>query len=394
MTQGWERKRLADVVEIVSGQVDPTLQPYCDAPHVGGENIESGSGRIIDVKSTKQLGLRSGKYWFGREDVLYSKIRPNLNKVALPAFDGICSADIYPLRPSTGKMSREFLAHLLRSKGFLGYAEKHSNRTNIPKLNRESLLAYETVVPPLAEQRRIAAILDQAEALRAKRCHTLAKLDTLTQSLFFDLFGDPATNPKGWPTTRLGEIGNAQGGLQLSASRSHLPREVPYLRVANVYRDALDLREIKTFRATDAEVDRTLLVVDDLLIVEGHGNPDEIGRCALWDGSLTECSHQNHLIRVRLDRGQVHPVFVTRYLNSAGGRRDLLRAGKTTSGLNTISVSNVRDARLFVPPLPLQREFAAQVSAVERLKASQRASLTKLDALFASLQHRAFRGEL
>jgi type I restriction enzyme, S subunit len=286
------------------------------------------------------------------------------------------------------------LAHLLRSKGFLGYAEKHSNRTNIPKLNRESLLAYETVVPPLAEQRRIAAILDQAEALRAKRCHTLAKLDTLTQSLFFDLFGDPATNPKGWPTTRLGEIGNAQGGLQLSASRSHLPREVPYLRVANVYRDALDLREIKTFRATDAEVDRTLLVVDDLLIVEGHGNPDEIGRCALWDGSLTECSHQNHLIRVRLDRGQVHPVFVTRYLNSAGGRRDLLRAGKTTSGLNTISVSNVRDARLFVPPLPLQREFAAQVSAVERLKASQRASLTKLDALFASLQHCAFRGEL
>ena len=72
----------------------------------------------------------------------------------------------------------------------------------------------------------------------------------------------------------------------------------------------------------------------------------------------------------------------------------MLRAGKTTSGLNTISVSNVRDARLFVPPIPLQREFAAQVSAVERLKASQRASLAKLDALFASLQHRAFRGEL
>ena len=206
MTRGWERKRLADVVEIVSGQVDPTAQPYCDAPHIGGENIESGSGRIINVRSAKELGLQSGKYWFSREYVLYSKIRPNLNKVALPAFDGICSADIYPLRPCTGTMSREFLAHLLRSKEFLGYAEKYSNRTNIPKLNRESLLAYETVIPPLVEQQRIAAILDQAEALQAKRRHALAQLDTLTQSLFLDLFGDPATNTKRWSTVFLRDL--------------------------------------------------------------------------------------------------------------------------------------------------------------------------------------------
>jgi type I restriction enzyme, S subunit len=318
--------------------------------------------------------------------------RTSVGKVGIAGTELCFSQDITALTPDPQKLDTAYLVQFLRTQEV--YFERLARGATIKGITREIIERLEIPLPPLAEQQRIAAILGQAEALQGKRRHALAQLDILIQSLFLDLFGDPATNPKGWPTTRLGEVGDAQGGLQLSTSRSHLPREVPYLRVANVYRDALDLREIKTFRATDAEVARTLLVVDDLLIVEGHGNPDEIGRCALWDGSITECSHQNHLIRVRLDRGQVHPVFVSRYLNSAGGRRDLLRAGKTTSGLNTISVSNVRDARLFVPPLPLQREFAAQVSAVERLKASQRVSLTKLDALFASLQHRAFRGEL
>jgi type I restriction enzyme S subunit len=318
--------------------------------------------------------------------------RTSVGKVGIAGTELCFSQDITALTPDPQKLDTAYLVQFLRTQEV--YFERLARGATIKGITREIIERLEIPLPPLAEQQRIAAILGQAEALQGKRRHALAQLDILIQSLFLDLFGDPATNPKGWPTTRLGEVGDAQGGLQLSTSRSHLPREVPYLRVANVYRDALDLREIKTFRATDAEVARTLLVVDDLLIVEGHGNPDEIGRCALWDGSITECSHQNHLIRVRLDRGQVHPVFVSRYLNSAGGRRDLLRAGKTTSGLNTISVSNVRDARLFVPPLPLQREFAAQVSAVEWLKTAQRASLAKLDALFASLQHRAFRGEL
>lgn len=387
-------RRLGDILDIASGQVDPTVPPYSDMPHVGGEDIETDTGRILDSSTARELGLISGKYLFGKSDILYSKIRPNLNKVAVPSFEGICSADIYPLRPRPAILCREFLAHLLRSNDFLTYTRKHSSRTNIPKLNREGLLSYEVLLPPLAEQRRIAEVLDRAEALRAKRRAALAQLDSLTQALFLDLFGDAATNPKRWRVSLLGDASDVQGGLQISSARKPYPTEVPYLRVANVHRGSLDLTEIKTLRATDAEILRTALMQGDLLVVEGHGNPDEIGRAALWDGSIARCVHQNHIIRVRLDGAKLLPGYACEYLNSPGGRRHLLRAGKTTSGLNTISVSEVRAAPVAVPPLSLQQEFVRRVSGVEKLRVAHRASLAEMDALFASLQHRAFRGEL
>ncbi len=208
------------------------------------------------------------------------------------------------------------------------------------------------------------------------------------------MFGDPSKNPKGWKKVDLGLVGSVQGGLQVSASRSSLPCEISYLRVANVYRDALNLSEIKTIKATESEIKRTLLQTNDILIVEGHGNANEIGRCALWDGSIENCIHQNHLIRLRCDFNQVHPMFVSRYMNSEWGRRDLLKAAKTTSGLNTISISNVRAVQLQLPPLSLQQEFAQRIEAIEHQKSQHRESLAQLDKLLASLQHRAFRGEL
>jgi type I restriction enzyme S subunit len=211
----------------------------------------------------------------------------------------------------------------------------------VPGLNREDAYRQRLLLPPLPEQRRIAEILDKADALRAKRRAALAQLDTLTQSIFLDMFGDPATNSKGWSILRIGDVADVQGGLQVTTARKNLPRKAPYLRVANVYRGYLDLTEIKTIRATDAEIARTTLLTGDLLIVEGHGNPAEIGRGALWDGSIAGCLHQNHIIRARFAGASVVPLYACEYLNSPGGRRHLLRAGKTTSGLNTISVSEV-----------------------------------------------------
>lgn len=249
-------------------------------------------------------------------------------------------------------------------------------------------------LPPLPEQRRIAEILDKADALRTKRRAALAQLDTLTQSIFLDMFGDPATNPKGWSVRRVDEVAKVQGGLQVTRARRALPREVPYLRVANVYRGALDLREIKSIRTTDAEIARTALAKDDLLIVEGHGNPQEIGRGALWDGSIPICVHQNHLIRVRFDLDKIAPQYACTYLNSPAGRAHLLRAGKTTSGLNTISASEVRSTPIALPSIDLQRQFAHRVEIIKGTNAAQRVSLAALDALFVSLQHRAFSGEL
>ena len=308
----------------------------------------------------------------------------------------LLSDKLLKLIPDEKVVDRRYLVRALRSSAAASHFTQSAGGSSgsMTNITQGDIRSAPIRLPPLPEQRRIAAILDQADALRAKRWEALAQLDSLTQSIFIEMFGDSFANPFGWPLVDTGKLANVQGGLQVTSARKDLPREVPYLRVANVHRGHLLLDEIKLIRATPAEVLRTSLRDNDLLVVEGHGNPSEIGRAALWNGHITECVHQNHLIRVRFDMSIVVPAYACEYLNSAGGRRHLLRAGKTTSGLNTISVSNVRDAPVALPPLALQQTFATRIQAVEALKATHRAALAELDALFASLQHRAFAGQL
>ena len=299
------------------------------------------------------------------------------------------------LRSDPEKLDGSYLArwlHTLFQAGkFKGLCKQWVNQATV---SRDSLLALEIPLPPLHEQRRIADILDKADALRTKRREALTQLDRLAQSIFVQMFGDPLTNPKRWPMVEIGAVADVQGGLQVTAARSRLPVEVPYLRVANVYRGRLDMREVKTIRATKSEVGRTRLLPNDMLVVEGHGNPEEVGRAALWNGEVENCVHQNHLIRVRFDSARMAPAFACAYVNSAGGRQHLLRAGKTTSGLNTISVSNVRAVPIPLPSLAAQKTYEERVAEVGRLKRVQRDAELDVDALFAAVQHRAFRGEV
>ncbi|MFG6104863.1 restriction endonuclease subunit S [Leptothoe sp. EHU-05/26/07-4] len=207
-------------------------------------------------------------------------------------------------------------------------------------LTTHQIAAIDLPLLPLEEQRRIATILDKADAVRRKRQEAVRLTEELLRSQFLEMFGDPVNNPKGWEVLPLGEISKVQGGLQVTSKRKPNPLEVPYLRVANVYRDRLVLDEIKMIRVTPSEIKRTQLEKGDLLIVEGHGNSEEIGRSSVWDGSISNCTHQNHLIRVRVNPTKAEPNYVSAFLNSSGGRRQLKRFGKTTSGLNTISASN------------------------------------------------------
>ena len=299
------------------------------------------------------------------------------------------------LRGDPSQIEARYLHHWFSSPRIQATVRSFGQQTtNISNLNVDRCLRLWLPLPPLAEQKRIAGILDAADALRAKRRQALGQLDTLRQSTFLDMFGDPVTNPLGWEVTTVEGIGSVQGGLQVTSKRRRLPIERPYLRVANVFRGFLELDELKTIRLTEAEELRTSLEYEDILIVEGHGNKEEIGRCARWDGSIVPCVHQNHLIRLRCDRSKASPLYVENYINSPGGRRSLTGTSRTTSGLNTISVSKVRRSQIQLPPLDLQHRFAAVVESIEQQKASQRAHLAELDTLFACLQSRAFRGDL
>ena len=187
----WEEKSLGQLIEIASGQVDPKQPPYCDSPQIGSENIESHSGKLVNVKSAGDKGVISGNYAFDENDILYSKIRPALNKVAAPAFTGICSADIYPIRPADGSLLRSYLFYLLLSQDFLDYAIRNSERGKIPKINRDALVTYKTLIPSPDEQQRIASCLSGLDALITAETQKLEALKTHKKGLMQQLFPSP-----------------------------------------------------------------------------------------------------------------------------------------------------------------------------------------------------------
>ena len=168
---------------------------------------------------------------------------------------------------------------------------------------------------------------------------------------------------------------------------------MPYLAVVDVQDRALNLSTVKTIEATEQEVGRYRLQKGDLLLTEG-GDPDKLGRGTLWDDELPECIHQNHVFRVRLTTDAVEPLLLEWLIGSQRGKKYFLRSAKQTTGIATINMTQLRGFPLLLPPAKLQREFVARLAAMEPIMAAQSESLSKLDAAFASLQHRAFRGEL
>ena len=267
--------------------------------------------------------------------------------------------------------------------------------TTVPIVNKSRFSELRIPVPPLEDQRRIAAILDQAETLRTQRRQALAHLDTLTQSLFLDMFGDPVANDRGWPDSlTLGEVADIAAGVTKGRNlEGKVTRELPYLAVANVQDKSLRLDGIKSIDATEDEIQRYRLRKNDLLLTEG-GDPDKLGRGTLWNDELPECIHQNHIFRVRLTTELLTPLFLNWLVGSPRGKKYFLRSAKQTTGIASINMTQLKGFPLLAPPLHLQQTFATRIQAIEALKATHRAALAELDALFASLQQRAFAGEL
>ncbi len=190
MLDGWKRKSLGELVRVASGQVDPKDSEIAKILSVGPENIRSGGGLdITSLKTAGELEQISGKYAFDRNAILYSKIRPNLNKIALVDFDGICSADMYPIWVRDDRQTvRGFIFYVMNSERFVADATSRSFRTGMPKINRPDLESIEVLLPPLPEQRKIAEILrtwdDAIEKLTALRKANLSRRVWMRSHLF------------------------------------------------------------------------------------------------------------------------------------------------------------------------------------------------------------------
>ena len=189
---GWVEKRFDEVCAITSTLVDPRKEEFLDLTHVGAGNIESKTGVFVDLKTAREEGLISGKFLFDESMVLYSKIRPYLMKVARPDFEGLCSADMYPLSPVKNVITRDYLFHLLLSKHFTDYAIQGSARAGMPKVNRDHLFEYRVWLPDVKKQKQLAANLDDLheETQRLARLYErkLAALEALKKSLLHQAF--------------------------------------------------------------------------------------------------------------------------------------------------------------------------------------------------------------
>jgi type I restriction enzyme S subunit len=263
----------------------------------------------------------------------------------------------------------------------------------VPGLNREDAYRQPLLVPPLPEQRRIAAILDQADALRAKRREAMAQLDSLTQSIFIEMFGDPATNPKSWPIRKIEQLCEVKGGKRLpkGAEYSASPTPFRYVRVTNIEGGKIDVSKLLYLTP---EVQRTIaryIVNTGDVIISIAGS---IGLVAAVPQSLNGANLTENAAKLVAHTKNLYlPDFLAFVLSMKAIQSQIeSHVGKVTIG--KLALFRIEKLLIPLPPLPLQQTFFNRTQSVEVLKVAHRKAICELDYLFASLQHRAFQGEL
>ena len=178
-----------DELAKIDGNMTTDYEKYADYPHIGIDSIEKETGELKGYRTVKEDGVVSGKYIFTPQHIIYSKIRPNLNKVALPDFEGLCSADAYPILPNPKNCNRIFLALTMRSDYFLDYILQFSARTNLPKVNRKEIAGFSMPLPPLSLQNDFATFVERVSQQKQTIQQSLDKLELMKKALMQEYFG-------------------------------------------------------------------------------------------------------------------------------------------------------------------------------------------------------------
>lgn len=371
---------LRDITEIVMGQAPSSAD--CNKEGRGTVFVKAGEfderRPVVREWTSNPLKLaRSG-------DILVCVVGATAGKVN-EAIDCAIGRSVAAVRPAVSKLASHYLYHFLLTQVPRLRAKSQGLAQGV--ITREMLQEIAIPLPLLAEQRRIAEVLDRAEALRAKRRATLAHLETLTQAIFLDLFGDPITNPKGWPRRPIGEIARViTGNTPPRAKPGYYGTAIEWIKSDNINTPHYYLTKANEGLSQSGKGVARTVPAGSILVTCIAGSPDCIGNAAMTDREVAFNQQINALIP--LD-GDAHFLFAQIIV----GKR-LIQAASTAGMKGMVSKSRLERVSLTFPALKLQREFARRGLAVEKLKTAHRASLTEMDALFASLQHRAFRGEL
>jgi len=291
----------------------------------------------------------------------------------------VASNFLLRLRVDESAAVPRFIWYVLNSGPSKAFVKTIVGASTYPNLKWSSYASHPIPLPPLPEQRRIAGILDKADVLRAKRRTALAQLDVLLRSTFLDMFGDPVTNPMGWERRELDYMCSFLSGYAWKAkSFNSEGLGSPIIRIQNVGTESSDL-----VHTTEKPIDRFWIAQGEyLLSLSGSF------RLAAWNGPRA-------LLNQRIVKLTPESFVAPAYFEAALSTQLLaIEAMGRHALVNNVALSDLKKIELCVPPLDLQNRFAAIAASVEQQKARQHAHLAELDTLFASLQSRAFRGEL
>jgi type I restriction enzyme S subunit len=405
----WPRVKLGDVARVINGFAFESkfFRHDVGTPLVRIRDVVGGSS------DTRYAGPLPKGYEVADGDLLVG-MDGDFNSAFWRGGPALLNQRVCRLVPDVSRLRLRFLAYLLPA--YLKLINDYTSSVTVKHLSSKTLQDLPIPLPSVSVQDALVARIEELfaevdegesavdESQTALVSYRKALLKAATTGA---LIGSPAQRkvaleglpslPASWSWTRLGDIGVVSGGLTKNSKRDLLPTRVPYLRVANVQAGRLDLRQVETIGVTEGELGRVALRLGDLLIVEGNGSVEQIGRSALWDGSIEVCAHQNHLIRVRFSRTFLAD-WIQSWLQSPHGRRELEAQASSTSGLHTLSISKVSGLRCPLPPPDELEQSMGQLSAFRAQMQEAEVQLAELAGAPAKLRQSilaaAFRGDL
>lgn len=355
------------ITDIRDGGVDWNTVPWCDS-ELATAAAELRSGDIVFART----GATTGKSYLIRECPAGAVFASYLIRVRV-------APDVEP----------RFISHFFQTPDYWAQITRSSNGVAQPGVNATTLREIKVPLPSLFEQRRVAEILDKADALRAKRRAAIAQLDTLTQSIFLDMFGDPIKNPRNFPTRRFIDLVDPERPISYGILMPGPDQGdgVPYIRVVDMQDGGIVLSRIrKTTQAISDAYRRSLLKAGDLLMsIRGH-----VGRLAIVPSELDGANITQDTARLAIVGAS--PIFVRECLRTSGFQGWMARHTKGVA-VRGINLGDVKRMPMILPSDKEQHDFALRARSISELLRSQRKSLDELDELFASAQHSAFRSE-
>ena len=346
---------------------------------------------------------------FNEDDILIARYGASLGRICT-GMSGAYNVALAKTIFSSNILNRKYVYWMLQSESFQAPLMGIS-RTAQAGFNKEDLSTFAMPLPPLSEQQRIVnrieSLFAKLDEAKQKAQDALDSFETRKAAILHKAFTGELTaqwrkehgvGMESWETYELVECFEIVSGIQKTPARSPKDNPIPYLAVANVYRDKIDLSDIRYFEVTPEEIEKLKLQDKDILIVEGNGSGNEIGRCAMWHNELPLCIHQNHIIRMRNKTADVLPEYVLYYLNSQVGRSVMQERAKTTAGLYNLSAGKVKTIPLAFASLDEQIEIVRILDDLlvkeQQAKEAAEGVLDQIDLIQKAILARAFRGEL